>query len=127
MCVVAERLHQRLDIFMDEGVMRNVVGPRRRLLLVRHLAKKDQVRHFQEVGSLGQLFDRIAAVFENSLVAVYERNCTFGGRGVHQRRVVGHQTEVVFVRFDLTQIHRTHSPFLDRQLVRFARAIVGNC
>jgi hypothetical protein len=46
MRVVTKRLHQRLDIFMDEGVMRDVVGPRRQLLRVRQLAKKNQVGDF---------------------------------------------------------------------------------
>ena len=126
MRVVAKSLHQRLDIFVNEGVMRDVVGPRRQLFLVRQLAKKNQVCNFQEVASLRELFDRVAAVFEDSLVAVNERDRALGGRGVHQCRVVGHQPEVVFPRFDLAQIHRAHSPILDRQLVRFARPIVGN-
>src|SRR5258707_14076344 len=70
MRIVAEGLHQRLDILVDEGVMRDVVGPPRQLFLVRQLAKKNQVCDFQEVASLRELFDRVAAVFEDSLVAV---------------------------------------------------------
>ena len=70
--------------------MRDVVGPRSQLLVVRHLAKKNQVRDFQKVASLRKLFDRVAAVFENPLVAVNKRDRAFGGRGIHQRRVVGH-------------------------------------
>ena len=70
MRVVPERLHQRLDILMDESVMRNVVGPRRRLFVVRPFAKKNQVRDFQKVAFLRELFDGIAAVFQNALVAV---------------------------------------------------------
>ena len=126
MRVVAERLHQRLDIFVDEGVMRDVVGPRCHLFLVRQLAKKDQICDFQKVASLRELLDRVAAVFENSLVAVNKRDRAFGGRGVHQRRVVGHQPEIVRVRFDLAQVHRAHGPILDWQRVRFTGAIVRN-
>ena len=126
MRVVAKRLHQRLDIFVHEGVMRNVVGPRRQLFLVRQFAKKDQVRDFQKVASLRELFDRVAAVFENSLIAVNKRDRAFGGRGVHQRGVVSHQPEIVRVRFDLAQVHRAHGPILNWQRVRFAGAIVPN-
>ncbi len=106
--------------------MRDVVSPPRQLFLVRQLAKKNQVCDFQEVASLRELFDRVAAVFEDSLVAVNERDRALGGRGVHQRRVVGHQPEIVRARFDLAQIHRAHRAALDWQLVRFARAIVRN-
>ena len=126
MRVVTKRLHQRLDVFMDEGVMRDVVGPGSRLFLVRQFAKKNQVRDFHKVASLRELFDRVAAIFENSLVAVNKRYRAFGGRGVHQRGVVSHQPEIVRVRFDLAQVHRAHGLILNWQRVRFAGAIVPN-
>ena len=87
MRVVAKRLHQRLYIFVDKGVMRNVVGPRRQLFLVRQLAEKDQVRDFQKIAVLSELFDGVAAVLQDALVAVNEGNRTFRGCCIHQRRV----------------------------------------
>ena len=106
--------------------MRNVVGPCCPLLFVRQVAKKNQVCDFQEVASLRELFDWIAAVFENSLVAVDESDRAFCGRGVHQRRVVSHQPKIVSVGLNLAQIHRAHGPILNWQRVGLLRPIVGN-
>src|SRR6202023_2068984 len=43
-----------------------------------------------------------------------------------ERRVVAHQTEVVFPGFDLAQLGGPDRPVLDRDLVLLARAVVGN-
>jgi hypothetical protein len=111
---------------VDEGVMRDVVSPGRQLFLVRQLAKENQVRDFQKVTSLRELFDRVAAVFQDPLVAVNEGDRAFSGRGVHQRGIVGHQPEIVRIRFDLAQIHRAHRSILNWQRVGSAGAIVRN-
>ena len=124
MRVVAKRLHQRLDIFVDEGVVRDVASPGSQLLLVRRLAKKNQVRDFQKVASLRELFDRVATVFQDPLVAVNEGDRAFGGRGVHQRGIVRHQAEIIRIRFDLAQVHRADRPVINGERVRFGRAIV---
>jgi hypothetical protein len=72
------------------------------------------------------LLDRVAAVFQDSLVAVNEGDRAFGGRGVHQRGIIGHQPKIVRFRFDLAQVHCSHRSILDWQRVRFAGAIVRN-
>jgi len=74
MRVIAERLHQRLDILVDEGVMRDVVGPSRQLFLVRQLAKKNQVCDFQEVASLRGVVRRDSRGIRGFPVAVNERD-----------------------------------------------------
>ena len=111
---------------MDERVMRNVVGPRCQLFLVRQIAKKYQVRDLQKVASLRELFHRVATVFQDPLIAVDEGDRAFGGRGVHQRRVVSHQPKIVSVGLNLAQIHRAHGPILNWQRVGLLRPIVGN-
>ena len=126
MRVIPERLHQRLDIFVDESVMGNVVGPGCQLFLARQFAKKDQVRDLQKAACLGELFDGITAVFQNPFVTIDECDRAFGGRGIHQSRIVGHQPEIVRVSFDLPQVHGAHGPIFNRQRVRFAGAIVRN-
>ena len=56
---------------------------------------QQQVGDF-EIGALfGQLINGITAIFENALVAVDERDATLAGGGIHERRIVGHQTKVV--------------------------------
>ncbi len=47
---------------------------------------------------LGELLDRVAAVAEDSLVAVDIGDGGAGRRGVEERRVVGHQAEIVRAR-----------------------------
>ena len=73
-----------------------------------------------------QLLDRVAAVEEDALVAVDERDPAAAGRGVHERRVVGHHAELVGRHLDLPQIRRADRAVLNRQLVLPARAVVGD-
>ena len=80
-----------------------------------------------EVGRvLAQLLDRVAAVLEDARVAVDVGDRAAARGRVHERRVVGHQPEVVLVDLDLAQVHRAHGAVGDRQLVGRARAVVGD-
>ena len=78
----------------------------------------------------GELFDRIAAVEEDALVAVDVSNRAAAVRGVHERRVVRHQAEFVGLDFDLAQVHRAYgrvafgSLFEDRDRIRLAGSAV---
>ena len=102
--------------------LRPLIQLRRR----RQLAEQNQVRGFEKVAVLGQLLDRIAAIHQDAAVAVDERDPAAAGRGVHERRVVGHHPEIVGVDLDLAQIHRPNGVVLDRDLVFLARAVVGD-
>ncbi len=127
MRVVAEPLHEHLDILVHHRVNLDVVLPALEVVPVRQLALHDQVRGLEVIAFLGEFFDRISAIAQYSLVAVDERDPAAAGRRVAERRIVGHQAEVVGAGLDLTQIHRAnHFALLDRYLVFLAGPIVRN-
>ena len=73
---------------------------------------------------LRELLDRVAAVLEDALVAVDERDGRLARRGVRERRVVGHEAEVVVTHLDLPQVEGPDRPVLDGQLVALPGAVV---
>ena len=100
--------------------------PRGVLVRRRQLAAQEQPRHLEEALALGELFDRVAAIAQDALVAVDERDGAAAVRRVHERRVVGHQTEVVGGRLDLAQLHAGDRAVLDGDLVLLAGAVVDD-
>ena len=126
MGVVLEPLHQLRDVRVQHRVERDVTRPLPVFCVGRQLAEENHVRGFEKITVLGQLFDWIAAVEEDALVAVDERDAAAAGGGVHERRVVGHHPELVGGDFDLPQIHRANGAVLDRDVVLLARAVVGD-
>ena len=58
-------------------------------VLVRQFAVQQQIADFQEVGMLGQLVDRIAAIEQNALVAVDEGDVALAARGRGEAGIVG--------------------------------------
>jgi hypothetical protein len=72
--------------------------------LRRELALAKQPRDFEEVRLLGELLDRVPAVAQDPLVAVDERDRRAARGGVHERRVVAHEAEVVGIDLDLLQV-----------------------
>src|SRR5581483_6939769 len=80
----------------------------------------------QEARLLSELLDWIAAVLENALVAIDERDRRPARRGSHVGRVVGHEPEVVLVDLDLAQLGGTDRLVLDRDLVFLARTVVDD-
>jgi len=68
--VVPEVFHQLLDVLVEHGVDRDVVGPLVELRLIGKLTINNQIGRLQESGFPGELFDRIAAVAQNPLVAI---------------------------------------------------------
>src|SRR5438874_423688 len=81
--VVAEPLHELLDVLVEHRVQRDLARPRLQLRLGGELAEKNQVGGFEVVAVLGQLLDRIAAIEEDPLVAVDERDGAPAVRRVH--------------------------------------------
>ena len=104
--VVVEGVHHLLQGLVDHRVVRDVVDPLLVLRLVRELAVDEEVRHLQVLALLGEDLDRVAAVAQDSLVPVDEGDPARARRRVQERRVVGHQAEVLRARLDLTQVHR---------------------
>ena len=85
-----------------------------------------QIRGLEIVAVLGQLLNRVAAIQQHALVAVDVRDGAPAVRGVHERRVVRHQAEVIRPGLDLTQIHGADRAVLNRQLVLLARSVVDD-
>ena len=124
--VVAEALHEVLDVLVHERVDRDLVHPLLQLGARGQRAVDDQVGDLQVARVLAQLLDRVAAVLEDAGVAVDVGDRAATRRGVRVRGVVGHQPEVLVVGLDLPEVHRAHRAVLDRQLVALARAVVGH-
>ena len=123
---VAESLHELLRRFVQHRVVRDVVDPLLQFLLGRQLAEQQQVSNFQKRAALGQNFNRIAAIAQDPFVAVNVGNGALAWRGVHERRVVRHQPEVLRAGFDLPQIHGPDRAVLDGHGVGLISAIVGD-
>ena len=124
--VVAEALHEVLDVLVHERVDRDLVDPLVELALRGQLAVDQQVGDLQVARLLAQLLDRVAAVLQDAGVAVDVGDRAAARRRVRVRRVVRHQAEFVVVDLDLAQVHRAHRPVGDGQLVGLARAVVGD-
>ena len=125
--VVLEPLHELLDVLVQHRVERDLAGPGLLLRGRRQLAEQDQIRRFEEVAVLGQLFDRIAAIEEDAFVAVDVGDRAAAVGRVHERRVVRHEPEVVGARLDLAQIHGANRAVLNRQLVLLPGPVVDDC
>jgi hypothetical protein len=102
--VVAEPLHERFDVLVHEGVDRDQVRPLLELRGGRQLAVDQQVGHLEVGRVLGELLDRVAAVLEHTDVAIEEGDRAAARGGVHERRVVGEQAEVLVGRLDLAHV-----------------------
>ena len=96
--VVAEALDELLDVLVDEGVVGDLEDPLVELLLGRQLAVDQEIGDLEVRGLLAQLLDRVAAVLEHAGLAVDVADRAAHGRRVRERRVVGHQAEVVLGR-----------------------------
>jgi hypothetical protein len=124
--VVAEALDELLDVLVDVGVVGDLEDPLVELVLRGQLAVAEQVGDLEVGGLLAQLPDRIAAVLEHAGLAVDEADRTAYRRGVRERRVVGHQAEVVLVDLDVPEVHRLDGAVRDLDLVAVAGAVVGH-
>ena len=93
--VVLETLHQLLDVLVHHRVEGDLLDPLLQLRVGRQLAEQDRVGGLEVVRMLGQLLDRIAAVFEDALVAVDVRDAAATRSGVHERGIVGGQSGII--------------------------------
>src|SRR6266545_47653 len=128
--VVAEPFEEFSDVLVHVCVVRDVVRPLLVLGLRRQLALAQQPRHLQESRVLGELLDRVAAVAEDSPVAIDEGDRALARRRVQESGVVAHQAELVLVGLDLAQIDPADrrvsfdARLEDRYLVRLSGARV---
>ena len=122
--VVAEALHEALDVLVHERVDRDLVRPLVQLRLGGQLTVDEQVGDLEIGRLLRELLDRIAAVLQDAGLAVQERDGRATRGGVHERGVVGHDPEVVLVDLDVPQGGGTYGAVLDRDLISLARPVV---
>jgi hypothetical protein len=124
--VVSKAVDELAHVLVHERVQRDLALERRELLLRRKVTVHEEVDDLEERRALGELFDRVAAVPEDALVTVDERDLGRRRRRVRERGVVRHQAEVLLVDLHLTEVHRADRPVLDRELERLARSVVGD-
>jgi hypothetical protein len=126
MRVVLEAFHQLLDVLVQHRVEGDLLRPLLQLRFARQLAEDDQIRGLEVCGPLGELLDRVAAVFEDAFVAVDEGDAAATRRRIHECRIVGHQSAIVVGDFDLSQIGRADGAVGDGNLVGLASAVVSD-
>ena len=126
MRVVAKALHELLGGFVEHGVMRDVMHPTLQLTLGGQFAVQKQIGDFEICAVFGENFDGITAVAQDPLIAVDIGDRAFAGSRIHERRIVGHQAEIVSTGLDLAQVHRANRPLLDGESVALSGSVVGN-
>ncbi len=124
--VVEEPVHRSDHVLVNERVVGDLILPGAVLVGGRKLAVEEEVGDLEEGRVLRQLLDRVAAVAQDSLVAVDHGDRRAAGGRVLVRRVVAEEAEVVAVRLDLPEVHGGDGPVLDRELVLCAGAVVGD-
>ena len=87
---------------------------------------QQQIRRLDIGTFFGQFFDGIAAIAKNPFVAVNVGNFALTRRGVGERGVVTHQTEIVSLHFYRPQIDGANRIVLDWNLDLLAGAIIGD-
>ena len=128
-----------LDGLADRGVHRHALCDLRRELLellgAGQLTVDEQPGNLDERAAVGELLDGVSAVTEHAGITVEERDRAAARRGVHERRVVGHQAEVIIRDLDVAKFRGTDRAIGDRDLVGLAgpvirdaeRAVLGLC
>ena len=77
MCRRRKTLEELLHVFVDHAVVSELPAPLGQFLPVGKLAVNQQVADFRKRRVLGELLDGIAAVAENTFLAVDERDHAF--------------------------------------------------
>ena len=126
MGVVVKAVEKFLDAFVNESVVRNVVGPIIQLRRSRQFAMQEQIRGFQIGAFFRQVFDGIAAITEDASVAIDVRNPADARSGVVERRVVAHQAKIFWIHFYLAEVGGADGVVRDGDFVGLAGAIVDD-
>src|SRR5215831_20115238 len=104
MSIVMETINKFFDVFVNEGMKGNIVGPVLQLRLCRQLPIEDQVGGFQIGAPLSKLFNRVTTIAQDSLFSVDKSNLALARSCIHKGRVIGHDPEVIVGDLDLAQI-----------------------
>src|SRR5579864_4550325 len=126
MGIVAEALHELLRGFVEHGVVRDLAYPVLKFSLGWQVSEENQVGDLEEATVFSQHLDGVAAITQNTAFAVDESDGALAGRSVHERRIIGHQSEIFRIRFDLPNVRGTNRPVLNRECVRSVGAIINN-
>ena len=127
MRVVPESVHELLVVLVNKGVTRDFVSPRIEFGLLGEFSEDKQVRGFQEITSESEIRNRVSPVFQNPLFTVDERDPALAGSRVLESRIVGHESEIIVLDLDLTQVHGIDRIVVEVDFVCSAGSIVGNC
>jgi hypothetical protein len=111
---------------VHERVDGDLADPFLELLGRRQVAVDEQIGDLEIGRLLGELLDRVAAVLEDAVLAVEVGDLRATRRRVHERRVVGHEPEVVVGDLDLAEVRRADRAVHDLDLVAAARPVVGD-
>src|SRR5438045_2246827 len=114
------------DALVNEVVMADVPGPVLELFFGGQFALKKQVRGFKVGAFFHEFFNGIAAVAQNSLVAIDIGNAADAGSGVVVSGIVTHHAEIGGIGLNLAKIHGFDGAVGDGHVVSFASAIVGD-
>ncbi|MCY1441084.1 hypothetical protein D9M71_573870 [compost metagenome] len=85
--VAAEAVEEGLQLLVNHGVVLHGADELGLLLGIRQFAVEQQVAGLEVVGFFGQLLDRVAAVQQDTLVAVDISDLRLAGCGRHETRV----------------------------------------
>ena len=120
--VMVEALHEPLaHVLMDERVIGDVVLPRLELLGGGQFPVDEQIGDLEIGGLLGQLFDGVAAIAQDAVLAVEFGDGTGGGRGGAEGGIVEPDA-----RQELRPLGGVDATVGDRNLYGFAGAVVGD-
>ncbi len=125
--VVAEALHERLDVLVHERVVGDLVHPRLVLGLGRERAVDQEVGDLEEVRLLGELLDGVPAVLEDALLTVDVGHGAAAGGGVDEAGVVDGQAGSLVVGLDLPDVGGLDGAVEDRDVVLLSGAVVTDC
>ena len=120
--VVAKPFHELLDVLVHVRVEGDVVYPLFIFRLRGKFSVPEEPRDLEKARLLSELLDGIAAISQNSAVAVDERDRGAARRGVEKGRIVAHHAEVVVLHLDLFEIRRSDRFIRDRNRIRGAGA-----
>src|ERR1700723_1619866 len=119
-------INEFLDALVNKRMMRDVVGPVRQLRFSGKLAVQNQVGRLDECAFFRQLFDRIAAVPQDSLVAINISDLARAQCRVRERRVVTHHPKIGVLHFHRTQVQRLDRFVRDGKFELPAGTVVGD-
>jgi hypothetical protein len=123
--VVAKTLNELLQVLVQERVVGDLEHPGVQLVLGRQLPVEQQIRHLEEAGVLSELFDRIAAVLQDSDVAVDVGDRTPARRRIDEPWIVGRESRLV-VQGNLLEVGGANRAVGDRDVVLLTRPVVAN-